>query len=356
MIGLSLAYELAGHGLRVKVIDAGAPGKEASWAGAGILPPAPSASDSPIEQLLAISNRLHGEWSTEFRERFGIDNGYRRSGGIYLARDEHAAASLQETIALWRAGKIAVEELTPQRLNQLEPNLQPASPIVVAAYLPDEHQVRNPRHLKALLAACAERGVEVLSGVAAEDFDLQGGRIRAVRTTAGKMAAECVTITSGSWSQTLAARLGCSPAIKPIRGQIALLASNKPLLTAVINEGKRYLVPRTDGRVLVGSTEEDAGYDRSTTPEGIGGVMEFAISLAPALAGVQFERSWAGLRPGTVDGLPYLGRLPGVDNAFIAAGHFRCGLQLSPGTARVMCQLIRGESPLVDLRPFRVER
>ena len=355
VIGLSLAYELAGRGAAVRVIDAGQPAREASWAGAGILPPARSTAGDPLEQLTALSNDLHRQWSEALRETTGIDNEYRRSGAIYLARGAEEALRLREFAAQAQQRDIVAEELTTARLRDLEPALSPSE--LKSAYLvPEECQLRNPRHLKALLGACVARGVKVTSGAAAHDFETRGDRITAVRTSVGPIQADQVCLTAGAWSAALAERWGVNVAIKPIRGQIVLLATARSVLARIINEGPRYLVPRRDGRLLVGSTEEDAGFDRSTTAGAIGGLLEFALSLAPQLAAAQVERSWAGLRPCTADGMPYLGRVPHLDNAFVAAGHFRGGLQLSPGTAVVMCQLMRGERPAVDLEAFRVDR
>jgi glycine oxidase len=141
-----------------------------------------------------------------------------------------------------------------------------------------------------------------------------------------------------------------------MRGQIALLSLRQPILSRIVNEGSRYLVPRPDGRLLVGSTQEDVGFDRSNTAGAICELLRFAQSLVPDLANVQLERTWAGLRPATRDGLPYLGAVPEIENAWIAAGHFRGGLQLSTGTAVVMNQLLAGESPVVDLSPFLLDR
>jgi glycine oxidase len=150
--------------------------------------------------------------------------------------------------------------------------------------------------------------------------------------------------------------LGVSPAIKPIRGQMVLFKTPRPLLSRIINEGSRYLVPRSDGRLLAGSTEEDVGYDRSNTDAGVAGLVNFAIGLVPQLADAEVERTWAGLRPCTADGLPYLGRLPNYENAYLAAGHFRGGLQLSTGTARVMSQLMQGQATDINLTMFAIER
>jgi glycine oxidase len=356
VIGLSLAFELAGHGCRVRVIDCGQPGREASWAGAGILPPACPFVDDPLEQLTALSNEMHRQWSAELLACTGVDSGYRRSGAIYLARDSAQAQQLDHFAGLAHARKIAAQRLTRCELEELEPGLRPSGTVAAAYLVPDECQIRNPRHLKALLMACAGRGVEITSGATAEDFDVRGGRIRAVRTSLGPLTADQVCVATGSWSAMLAKKLGASPAIKPIRGQMVLLSQLRPAVHRIVNEGRRYLVPRADGRSLVGSTEEDVGFDRGTTAGAVAALLQFALGLVPDLASAQVERNWAGLRPATRDGLPYLGRLPGLENAFLAAGHFRSGLQLSTGTARVMSQLMRGQRPDVDLAMFRVDR
>ncbi len=356
VIGLSLAYELAGHGLTVRVIDAGQPGREASWAGAGILPPASAAVDDPLERLRALSNALHEQWSQALRDTTGVDNGFRRSGAIYLARNEAVARELNEFAVLAQSRNIVARRLSPDALAEHEPLLQPRGGVVSAFLVPAECQIRNPRHLKALIIGCTNRGVEITPGVAAEDFEIRDDRVRAVRTSAGSLAVDRVCITTGSWTGALARKLGTAPRIKPIRGQMVLLSTARPLVSRIINEGSRYLVPRSDGRLLVGSTEEDVGFDRSTTAGAIGGLLQFALSLVKELEGAQVERSWAGLRPSTSDGLPYLGAVPGLENAFVAAGHFRGGLQLSTGTAVVMSQLIRGQTPHIDLTSLALDR
>lgn len=360
VIGLSIAYELAGAGRRVRVVERGEPGREASWAGAGILPPCGRApSTDPHTELLRLSNELHPQWSQRLREETGVDNGFRRCGGVYLAIDDQEAEVLWQAADQWRRAEISVETIDRTRLAQLEPTLangEAAGQMKAACWLPDEAQLRNPRHLKALAMACAQRGVELQSGVTADDFHVSNGRIAKVLTSAGPMSPGQVCLAGGAWTRTLAARLGFDLALRPVRGQMALLRGSRPLLRSVVNEGIRYVVPRSDGRVLVGSTEEEAGFDRRTTAGAIGGLLDFAVRLVPELADLPIEQCWAGLRPGTRDRLPYLGRLPGLENAFIAAGHFRSGLQLAPGTAVVMSRLIVGGEPGLDLRPFRVDR
>lgn len=356
VIGLSLAYELAGHGLQVRLIDAGQPGREASWAGAGILPPAWPGSDDPLEQLTALSNTLHAQWSAELLEATGNDNGFRRCGGIYLARDADEAHRLSQFAALAESRGITAQRLSAASLVELEPSLLPQGAVEAAYHLPGECQIRNPRHLKALLIACGQRGVEISPGVSAEDFEIRGDRISGVRTNRGLLRADAVCITAGAWTAALMKKMGFAPRLKPIRGQIVLLSTARPVVSRIINEGSRYLVPRADGRLLVGSTEDDVGFDRGTTAAGVAGLLDFALNLVGDLSSATIERTWAGLRPSTSDGRPYIGPLPGLENAFVAAGHFRSGLQLSTGTAVVVSQLIRGEQPQIDLSIFRADR
>lgn len=360
VIGLSLAYELAGQGRRVRVIERGELGREASWAGAGILPPCGRApSTDPHTELLRLSNELHPQWSQRLREETGVDNGFRRCGGIYLAFDDQAAEALGQAVDQWRQAEVTAETIDAARLAQHEPALATdaaAEQMKAACWLPDEAQLRNPRHLKALAMGCGRRGVELASGVTADDFRIAQGRIVEVLTSAGPISAGQVCLAGGAWTRTLATRLGIDLSMRPVRGQMVLLRGSRPLLRSVVNEGIRYLVPRPDGRVLVGSTEEEAGFDKRTTAGAIGGLLDFAVRRVPELAGLPIEQCWSGLRPGTHDRLPYLGRLPGLDNAFIAAGHFRSGLQLSPGTAVVMARFMEGIKPGLDLRPFRVDR
>jgi glycine oxidase len=360
VIGLSLAYELAGQGATVRVIERGEAGREASWAGAGILPPGNIAEPkSADERLVRLCHDLHPHWAAQLREETGIDNGYRRTGGVYLARSAADASQLRCQMHEWRARGIAVEEISVTRLADIEPALavrEGPQRFASVLFAPDEAQIRNPRHVRALRAACVARGVCLAEGESAEDFELSGRRVVAVRTATGRVPAGSVCVTTGSWTRLLLARLKIAVALKPVRGQIALLNTGTPLLRRVVNEGRGYLVPREDGRVLVGSTEEDVGFETRTTAEAIGALLRFASEIAPALAAATLETCWAGLRPTTPDERPYLGPVPGVDNLFVAAGHFRSGLQLSPGTAVVMRQAMLGQPSDIDLSAFRLDR
>ena len=339
----------------MRVLDAGEPGREASWAGAGILPPAPVDSSDPLEQLFALSNGQHRRWADELREVTGIDNGYRRCGGVYAARDDDEARSLQQAAQTWQQSKIEVNRLEANQLRRIEPEIS-AGTLREAWLLPDESQLRNPRHLKALLVACRAKGVEIVAGAPVESFELHGERIVSAATPCGAFAADQFCIATGAWTKGVLAHLDCSVEVKPIRGQIVLLNAGRRVIARILNDGPRYIVPRDDGRLLIGSTEDDVGFDRSNTAGAIAGLLAFAADWVPALAEAPVERTWSGFRPATADGRPYLGRLPGTTNGFVAAGHFRNGLQLSTGTAVVMSQLILGQRTQIDLASFRVDR
>jgi glycine oxidase len=350
VIGLTAALFLTRAGASVTVIDRGEPGRESSWAGAGILSPAPTLENAhgSVELLAAHSARLFPGLSEELRST-GIDNGHVVRGGWDLIEPDESPP-----LAEWRRQGIAFEEADEHLVSQREPALRPG--LRRAFFLPATGQVRNPRHLKALLAWCGLHGVRILPGCPAHGFDIQQGRVLAVRTALGPLSAGKFLVASGAWTDTLLEGAGWCPGVRPVRGQIALLHSPAPLLSAVIERGKRYLVPRPDGRTLVGSTEEDAGFDKQTTAQAIAGLLDFSIGLVPSLAGASLERCWAGLRPGSPDGLPFLGAVPGLDNLFVAAGHYRSGIQLSPGTGLALSEVLLGKSPSFSLDAFRLDR
>ncbi|MBX3411138.1 MAG: glycine oxidase ThiO [Pirellulales bacterium] len=356
VIGLSLAYELATRGQRVQVIDRGEPASEASWAGAGILPPANSRTAAdPLDRLGAVSLDLHADWAERLRDETGIDNGFRRCGALYVARSDTERKELEVLARDGVRRQVEFRSLDVAELARLEPALR-ASAQDAVWLVPGEYQIRNPRHLKALLAACVAHGVQIIAGIETYDFDVGGGRVRGAVTSAGRLEAGNYCVASGAWSRRLLSRLGIEVPLRPVRGQIVLLQAAVGELRHIVNEGPRYLVPRDDGHILVGSTEEEVGFDKRTTVEGMTGLLQLAVGLVPNLAQARVERSWAGLRPATADRKPIIGRLPELANAYVAAGHFRSGLTLSPGTAVALAQLMAGETPCVSLDTLGPDR
>lgn len=352
VIGLTTAWFLRQAGATVTILDQADFGQESSWAGAGILPVAPTLSraQTGMEKLAGHSARLFPGISNQLREQTGIDTGYRTCGGIELVESGFE----QNLIREWDRFDIPVESLSEERLAEIEPALDPQKyrPLLT----PTVSQTRNPRHVKALITMCRSLGAQLKAGCPVFDFERTGSRIGALRTAEGRITAGKYLITSGAWTASLLEPLGIRVRIAPVRGQIALLKMEAPLFQRIIQCGVKYLVPRPDGRVLIGATEEDVGFHKQTTVAGISELLAFGASLVPELRDAQLEKCWAGLRPGSPNGIPYLGRTPGINNLFVAAGHFRAGIQLSPGTALVMKELLLDEPLSFSMDDFRVDR
>jgi len=350
VIGLSTAHALARDGARVTLLDRQDFGRESSWAGAGIISPGnPDRAATPFDKLRAISSTAYPHLAADLRERTGIDPGYRCTGGLeFDDPDEPLDADA------WTKEAIAWERLAPKEVPSVEPAV--GSGAGPAYYLPGMAQVRNPRLVKALIASLRMTDVTLQPGCPVYAWEASGTRITAAVTHAGPEVAGQFVMCAGAWTDELLRPFDLRTEVHPVRGQIALLNARAHGPSKVLIRGKRYVVPRGDGRVLVGSTEEDAGFDKRTTASAIAGLLEFGTGLVPSLSRAAIERCWAGLRPGSPDGLPYIGRVPGAENLWVAAGHFRSGIQLAPGTARVLSEAIQGRATAVPLEPFRLDR
>ena len=347
VIGLSTAWELAEQGVSVALIEQSRLGQEASWAGAGMLPPGNLDCASPGEPALrALSYTAWPDWSGRLHASTGIDTGFRNSGSLRLVSEEDASAEFND----WKNECVTAELLTHREMLQWEPEIRAEQ--MLAVRLPQQCQVRNPRLLKALVAACREAGVEFHEGTPVVGWDFEQERIVAARTATGAVSAGQFVITAGAWSKTLLEAADCLLSVEPVRGQIALLRSRSGLFRHIVERGTRYLVPRDDGRVIAGSTEEWVGYLKANTARGIQGLLEFAAECVPALADAELERCWSGLRPHLKNALPIIGKVPQTENLYVAAGHFRSGLQNSPGTAILLREELLGQPNSIDLQPF----
>jgi glycine oxidase len=347
IIGLTSAYFLAKAGLAVEVLDRSDLGREASWAGAGILPPGdPDRAATPADMLRAIGSARFAALSAELRELTGVDNGYRPCEGIeFLHPDD------EYVLPLWDREGIAFERLTVDAVRRLEPAVGDVPG--KAFHLPGCAQVRNPWHLRALIAACELAGVRLRPGEPVRQL----GRAGITLESGERVEAGWYLLAAGAWSERLLAAFGVRPGVHPVRGQIVLLNPGRPVIRRVLMLGKEYLVPRDDGRVLVGSTEEpEAGFEKANTADAVSRLRTLAVQTVPALAKSAVEKCWAGLRPGSPDGQPFIGPIPGAENVFVAAGHFRAGVQLSIGTARLVTDLLIGRPPCVPPEAFRPDR
>lgn len=357
VIGLSWAYELSSRGHQVTLLEKNLVGRKSSWAGAGILQPSNLATAlHPIEQLEALSTQLHIQWSRRLLDSTNIDNGFWECGGLYLARSAGENAALAGQQADWAQRAIPVEPLTMPAAKVRFPRLRMDAARRIL-FLPGEAQVRNPHHLQALQTACLQQDVTILDGLLSVDLIGEKNRIKRVEIRSAKTGTAVIAgdeygIAAGAWTENLLAPLGLQIPVTPVRGQMVLFKLPGPMGLPIVYEGSRYLVPRKDGHVLAGATVEEVGFDETTQASDIDSLVHWANSLCDDLNRQSQVSQWAGLRPGSFDGFPYLGQLAGLANAWIATGHFKTGLHLSTATAVVMSDLIEGTIPPIDLQPF----
>jgi glycine oxidase len=355
VIGLAIAFALTRHGLRPTVLDRRDLGREASWAGAGLIAPvADKRARHPLAALRSWSAELYPEWSAALEEKTAIDIGYRRTGGVDVAWTDLEDQELRATAGRWRADGITYERLAPGDYGRVEPALNPDLKAVY--YLPDRAQIRSPRLLRALMAAVTLGGGRLMPWNGVEGFRIRENKVTAVRTSVGDLKCGTVVVSAGAWSGHLLEPMGVHAPTPPFKGQLVLLRGERPLIRRVVEHGPNYLVPRDEGRVLVGATDENVGFDSTPTAEITRNLLELAVRLCPVLQQAEVEATWAGLRPGSCDNRPYIGRLPEFKNMIVVSGHRRAGLQLAPGTAEVVVDLILDREPRLDIGPFRPGR
>jgi len=360
VIGLSIAHRLAGDGLRVRLLERGACGREASWAGAGILSPRSPHRLDAIARLTERSMAQYEDFCGRLREASGVDPEYRRCGELTLIFDENdlRIARAEERAVADRAiesGEPPIQVFDAADLPTVEPA---ATTDALGAMLYREAaQVRNPRLLQALRAACTRSGVDIRQDCGVEAILTEEESVTGVQTTQDEHRCGRVVLCAGAWSSSLDPRFDSLIPVRPVRGQMVLMRVDSPPFSRVISAGKTYLVPRCDGHILLGATEEpDAGFNKRNTAGGVLSLIASGLRLVPGLSDAAVETTWAGLRPGTPDDKPYLGPVPGFDGLIAATGHFRTGLTLAPVTADIVADLVAGKNYDIDLTPFRPGR
>ncbi len=358
VIGLSLAWDLARRGHSITVVERGTLGRATSWAAAGILPPANfSTATDPLDALRGLSHEMFPRWHEELLAKTGIDSGLRRCGGWYLASTPGERAAMIGMRDYWTDLDIQCDPTVADEVARREPSLagwaQANNRDQSAWWVPDEYQIRSPRYLQALTQACRLAGVTLIENAPVHDLQSQEAHVK-VQSSTQSIEADFAVVTSGVWSGRVAESLNLKQALIPVRGQILLLQTSAQPLESIVNVGNRYLVPRDDGLMLVGSNEEEVGFETGTTPHTLDSLHQFARDLCPHLRDASVVHAWSGLRPMTFDGFPMIGRVPDFANVFVAAGHYRSGIHLSCGTAVVVANLVEGRDNVVDLAAFQV--
>ncbi|MCP3752268.1 glycine oxidase ThiO [Pseudomonas sp. SBB6] len=347
VIGLLTAFNLAAEVDQVVLCDRGALGQESSWAGGGIVSPL-----YPWRYSAAVTALAH--WSQDFYPQLGerlfastgVDPQVHTTGLYWLDLDDEAQAlawAKREGRPLTAVDISAAYDAVPVLGGGFRR----------AIYMAGVANVRNPRLVKSLKAALlALPNVSIREHCEITGFSREGARISGVETATGPIQADHVVLTAGAWSGDLLRPLGLELPVEPVKGQMILYKCAEDFLPSMVLAKGRYAIPRRDGHILVGSTLEHAGYDKTPTEEALESLKASAVELLPALADATPVAHWAGLRPGSPEGIPYIGEVPGYTGLWLNCGHYRNGLVLAPASCQLFADLLLGREPMIDPAPY----
>lgn len=350
IMGLMTARVLALAGCRVTVLERGEPGREASWAGGGIVSPLYPWRYSPaVTALAAEARRAYPVLVDELREETGIDAELVPCGMLMLdaedARDALAWAQAQGE-PLERHDQASLRTTMPWLAQDWHEGL----------LMPGIAHVRNPRLLKALQASLQRLGVSVIPHAEVVAAAVSGASITSLRTSDGRdYSADKIVVCGGAWSRGLleVMQMAALPPVRPVMGQMLMYRLEPGTLPCMVMAEGRYVLQRRDGHLLCGSTLEETGFDKTITTSARTSLMASAERLLPALAGVEPVMQWAGLRPGSPNGIPFIGRVPDKDNLWVNAGQYRNGLVLAPASATLLADVLLGRTPVLDPAPYQ---
>ncbi|WP_346796559.1 glycine oxidase ThiO [Halomonas sp. Bachu 37] len=349
VIGMMTALQLADAGRQVILVERNACGQEASWAGGGIVSPLyPWRYQPPISRLSRWSEGAYPSLALRLLEDTGIDPEYRQRGLLYLQVDDEAQA------LAWahETGK-PLERRDGRFVYAKEPNL--VAGVEEALWMPTLGSIRNPRLIQALRARLLSMpGVTLREQCEVTGFEQRGARITGVTTPHGVVHGDEIIVCGGAWASLLLTELGIQLPVKPIKGQMLAYQAPKGLVERVVLMNGRYVIPRADGLLLVGSTLEDTGFEKSLSAVAEESLSQSAQAMVPALKDLPVAHHWAGLRPGSPDGMPFIGKVPQWDNLYVNAGHFRNGLVLAPASTHLLVDQLLGREPIIDPAPYQL--
>jgi glycine oxidase len=362
VIGLTCAWRAAQRGLRVAVVDGEAPGSGATRVAAGMLAPLGEASwgEDALLELNLASARMYPDFAAELGEASGEAVGYRRVGALHVALDRDEAEELRRRHELHVALGLDAHWRRPRECREIEPGLAPG--VTGGIHARHEGEVDPGSLVTALVRALEHEGAELIFGEEASDAVMDGDRLAGVRTSAGRdlRAAHSLLATGWSAGRTRWLPDHARPPVRPVKGQILTLrgSADEPLCEGIVTTEWVYVVPRADGRVIVGATVEERGADTTVTAGGVHELLREAYRVLPDVAELEFSGAHAGLRPATPDNAPVIG--PGaLEGLILATGHFRNGILLAPVTGDAVAALLAGDPPsdvVAPLGPQRFER
>jgi glycine oxidase len=354
IIGLSLAYELSRRGMSVTLVEQGEWGGQASSAAAGMLAPLKEFSaPGPMVELGMDSLRLYPQWAQELEEHTAGDVQLSLEGLVTVAMDEAESEQLRAKYLWQKEAGYDVHWMGCKELLEVEPLL--TDRVQAGIYSPGEGHINNRLLLRSLVTACKIQGVALLSVCVVKGIAVKAGRVIGVETTSGPIRADHTIVASGAWAGIMLEMLDLAIPVRPVRGQIAAVSSVGIPLRTVIFGTSGYITPKKDGKIVIGATEDESGFQREVTLAGLASVLNGVMPYVPALHAAAFLEAWGGLRPATADGKPLLGPVPGWEGLSLAGGHFRNGILLSPVTAIRMADYLES-GQTVGLEPLLPSR
>lgn len=356
VIGLSIARELAGRGIdRVAVVERGRVGREASYAAAGML--APNAENEKVDDLYRLcdaSRKMFPGLSAQLIETTGINIELDRSGTLYSAFTEKDLEHIDRRFSSQTEAGIPVQRLTAAEMLSQESNISDS--VLGGLFFPNDWQVENRKLVAALRADVVRLGVEVIEDLEVGCLNVRNGRVLGIANGGSSIASDVTVLATGAWTSLIKTDGAALPAVRPIRGQMISFAATERMFTKVIYSPRGYLVPRADGRILIGATVEDVGFERKVTDKAIEELRQAGFEIAPGLRNLKVAESWAGFRPYSDDGLPIIGEVPGYEGLLAATGHYRNGILLAPITAKLIADRIVYSTHSEFLRIFGADR
>ncbi len=356
IIGSLTAWRLKQLGIEPVIVERGRLGRESSWAGAGILCPIqPWLYPDAFTHLIDASLAMYPALRDELTERTGISPEWLKSGLMVPFFPDDDVDHKQAALDWSRRFGWQVKDLDAAQARAQEPML--AADTSGALFWPEVAQVRNPRLLQAVCAVLQQEQIEIREEAEVVGLLEAGGRVSGVKLADGEaLHADAVLVAAGSWSGELSKSLGFSIPVQPVKGQIVLLKSEPGRLKHIVKHDRAYFVPRADGRILVGASMEMVGFSTGNTPNEVNALLNGLSRLLPGLTDAPIERQWMGFRPGSPDGLPFLGPVHTHPGLWIASGHYRNGVALAPITAHIISRWMNNEVPELDMSCFLPER
>lgn len=351
VIGMMLARELSQAGANVTVLDRKACAQESSWAGGGIVSPLyPWRYPEAVTQLATWSQSSYVHLAQELIEETGYDPELRQKGMLMVSVDDQ-----QEALDWAKKFHRPLRKVDADFLYQKEPNLKAG--LTDGLWMPEVSSIRNPRLGRSLRESLLQNPrINLREHQEVTAIETDGEVVTGVRTSQGILSAGQVVIAGGAWSAELLQLVDRTLPVEPVHGQMMLFKAKPGLVNRVVLKDGRYVIPRSDGRVLVGSTLEHIGFEKRTTEEAAKSLYETALDIVPVLSEYPIEHHWSGLRPGSPEGIPYIGQVTGYRNLYINAGQYRNGLVLAPASTRLLADILLKRETIISPEPYRMDR